>query len=309
MADLNIDIYTQVSIDEYAAIGDGDTPARVTHAFVEVLRDGDPNARITHAFAEVLRDGVPYARITHVFAEVLRANEYTFGNTFDAVSVDEDVTVEVEAAPGADVDINIFDSPSVDESVTASIEFCPSVYDEVTVDENIAFDGLSIVSVFDSILVEEDVTVNAYQGILLVDLYDSITVDENVSASIEDLTLPLGLAHNNSAPYDYFSLNPDESDPITVQINLDQTGGNKESDYVLIYLIADDSFDLVTIDIESEDAGVEWKISETDSDYGDQISKSSVTAGAYPVYAKAIVANDGSITEDQVSANLKVAGW
>ena len=192
----------------------------------------------------------------------------------------------------SDLSIEVNDSVEVAEDVSVSVAAASvedldiSTYDAISIAEDVSFSFLSIVSINDTLLVEE-----------------------SVSVEVEAATLPLGLAKGNSAPYDYFSLHAEESDPITVQIELDQTGGDKTSDYVLIYLIADDSFDLVTIEIQSEDAGVEWKISETDSDYGDSINKSSVVPGAYPVYAKAIVANDGTITEDQVSANFKVTAW
>ena len=190
-----------------------------------------------------------------------------------------------------DLSIEVNDTVSIAEDVSISIiasvvDLDISVVDTVSATENISFSFLSIVSINDTLLVGEDVTI-----------------------SVVSDTIPLGLAHGNSAPYDYFSLDDSETDPVTVLVSLDQTGGDVESDYVLIYLIADDSFDLVAIEIQSEDAGVEWKISETDSDYGDEIEISSVTAGAYPVYAKAIVANDGTITADQISANFKVTAW
>jgi len=199
-------------------------------------------------------------------------------SVYTGVVAAEDLSIEVNDAVG------VAENVSVSVLVVSDVDV--SVYDALSITESISFSFLSIVSIIDTLLVGED-----------------------VSVSVVSDTLPLGLAHGNSAPYDYFSLDDSEADPITVQIELDQTGGDLDSDYVLIYLIADDSFDLVTIEIQSEDAGVEWKISETDSDYGDSINKSSVTAGAYPVYVKATVANDGTITTDQVSANFKVTAW
>jgi len=195
---------------------------------------------------------------------------------------------------------------------TAPTPFAPNIYDEVEIVEDIT------VTVEEAVVTNLDINVvdtvsatenTSFSFLSIVSIIDTLLVEEDVSVSVVSDTLPLGLAHGNSAPYDYFSLDDSEADPITVQIELDQTGGDLDSDYVLIYLIADDSFDLVTIEIQSEDAGVEWKISETDSDYGDSINKSSVTAGAYPVYAKATVANDGTIITDQVSANFKVTAW
>ena len=211
----------------------------------------------------------------------------------------------------SDLSIEVNDSVEVVEDVTIAVEELVTdldidVVDAISAAENISFSFLSIVSIIDTLLVGEDVSFGFES---FISVTDSVEIVEDVTGSVTSDTLSLGLAHGNSAPYDYFSLDDSEADPITVQIELDQTGGDLDSDYVLIYLIADDSFDLVTIEIQSEDAGVEWKISETDSDYGDSINKSSVTAGAYPVYVKATVANDGTITTDQVSANFKVTAW
>jgi len=488
--------------------------------------------RITHALAEVLRAGDPDARITHALVEVLRANEYTFGNTFDSVSVAEDITVTVESGV-TDLSIDVVDDVAVEENISFSFLSIVSINDTLLVGEDVSFSFESFISVTDSVGISEDLSllvalgisvvdtvelsedvqrifeyliVSVYNEVSIVDIpilvleafedppdngdeevgnnlryiipnnkikqsgnnvrlslayssttwsfvsvyighkagsgdvydfdgsqkkvtfggqsagtvtYDeflsdwilfdldktkdliislffdetqqvpiaslgsnyncygaggvdesaitdvtdytqltnatksriidaiyvasdeisaglvlgvhsSVGVAEDISAALSDLavtvndavsvaedvsfaftglTISLGLAHGSSAPYDYFSLDDLEVDPITVQVELDQTGGDVESDYVLIYLIADDSFDLVAIEIQSEDAGVEWKISETDSDYGDSIEIGSVTAGAYPVYAKAIVANDGTITADQISANFKVIAW
>lgn len=164
------------------------------------------------------------------------------------------------------------------------------------------------IDVYDSVSVDEDVTVAVEEldtG-LTIDVYDSVSVAEDVEVFS---MLLLGLSKTNSSPYDYFSLNPAGDDPITVTVNLDQVGGNRDSDTLTFYLVAGGSFDLVILIAEDEDTGVEWKLSENGSDWEDSLSLVSITPGVTTLYAKAIVANDGTITEDQISANVRMTAW
>jgi hypothetical protein len=90
---------------------------------------------------------------------------------------------------------------------------------------------------------------------------------------------------------------------------LTQTGGFTDSSTLTCYLIAGQIYSKVTIAAENEDAGIEWKFSDDNVLWYDTLQLLAVGIGATTIYAKAVVANDGTITTDKVSADARVLGW
>ena len=101
----------------------------------------------------------------------------------------------------------------------------------------------------------------------------------------------------------------DDTDAITVTAVLTQMGGTVESSTVTIYLISLQEFDTIILTPLLEDTGINWKLSEDNLSWYDSITLSNVTEEVTPIYAKAIVDNDGSITEDKISCDIRVQGW
>lgn len=125
--------------------------------------------------------------------------------------------------------------------------------------------------------------------------------------------MSLKLAKNNTPTYDYFS-EGDDTDPISVTVTLDNTGGTTESSEATAYLVAT-TFNYTGITVEpvnEVDSGINWQVSlSAGTGFAESVTPSNMDALSAdvvtPIYLKAVNANDGSVaTGNYTAANVRV---
>jgi len=123
--------------------------------------------------------------------------------------------------------------------------------------------------------------------------------------------MSLKLAKNNTSPYDYYS-EGDGSDPVTVSVTLDNSGGTSDTNVVTAYLVATDyNYTGITVTTQNEETGIDWKLSLDNSTWADSINPADMDATSgdqtTPVYLKAVVNNDGTVaTGNYTQADVKI---
>jgi len=123
--------------------------------------------------------------------------------------------------------------------------------------------------------------------------------------------MSLKLSKTNTSPYDYYS-EGDGSDPVTVSVTLDGSGGTVDSDVVTAYLVATQyNYTGINVTAVNEETGIDWKFSLDNSTWADSIAPADMNATGgdqtTTVYIKAVVTNDGSVaTGNYVQADIKI---
>jgi hypothetical protein len=111
---------------------------------------------------------------------------------------------------------------------------------------------------------------------------------------------------------DEFSFDGSGSDPVSLAATLNDTGGTLDSNVVTAELLATThAYTDITLDISSEDAGIDFKLSLDGVNYHDDLDSSpsgDLAAGTIPepdasggdvrqtVYIKAVIDNDGTVS-------------
>jgi hypothetical protein len=291
--ELVIDVFDSVTVEEDVTVN----VAVVTDLEIDLYDEVSVGESTDQAFELVLS----------VFDSVTIEESVSLG--FESyIDVYDEVTIEESTDLAFELVVDTYDDVSTEENFTVILSLAINRIENVSVDEDVEFaEFIREISVVDTADIIEDITTYLPDA-LKIDTFDSPSILEDVTVNVNEPVFKLGLASNNSYPYDYFSLD-DETDPITVAVELDQLGGDVTSDSILIYLIADDSFDLVVIDCPVKDTGVVWEFSDDDVDFDTELGLPSVVPGQTAIYARAVVANDGTITEDQIAADARVIGW
>lgn len=109
--------------------------------------------------------------------------------------------------------------------------------------------------------------------------------------------MSLKLAKNNTPVYDYYS-EGDGSDPVSVSGTVNGSGGTVDSTTVAMYLVATTyRYTGITLSVINEQTGIDWKLSLDNVTFADTRSPTDMNALStdvvIPVYAKAVVINDG----------------
>jgi hypothetical protein len=110
--------------------------------------------------------------------------------------------------------------------------------------------------------------------------------------------MSLKLASNNAPAYLYYS-SGDGSSPVSVSGTITGTGGTVDSTVVTMYLIATTfRYTGITLSLVNEQAGMDWKLSLDNITFADTRAPADmnalVTDQVITVYAKCVLANDGS---------------
>lgn len=111
--------------------------------------------------------------------------------------------------------------------------------------------------------------------------------------------MSLKLSANNTSPYQYFS-EGDESNPITVSVILDNTGGTKDSSVATAYLVATQFlYTNITVSVVNDTPDIDWKVSLDGTTWADSVNPPDMDARSgdvtTPIYFKAVVKNDGTV--------------
>ncbi len=118
--------------------------------------------------------------------------------------------------------------------------------------------------------------------------------------------MSLKLAKNNAPTYDYYS-EGDGTDPVSVSVTLDNSGGTSDTDVVTAYLIATTyNYTGITVQPVSEETGVDWKVSLDNSNWYDSVNPTDMDATGgdqnTTIYLKAVVNNDGTVSTGNYTA-------
>lgn len=115
--------------------------------------------------------------------------------------------------------------------------------------------------------------------------------------------MALQLSKGNTYPYDYYST--DSSNPVTISVTLDNTGGTTNTGTVTAYLVAYQwKYTTISVGTQSETAGIDWKISLDNSTWLDTVTPAEMNALATteanttiktPIYFRAVVNNDSTV--------------
>lgn len=123
--------------------------------------------------------------------------------------------------------------------------------------------------------------------------------------------MSIKLAHNNAPAYDYLS-EGDGTDPAVRTAVLDNAGGTITTDALTLYLIATGyAYTGISVTPVTEEAGVNWQVSLDGAVWDETVTPADMDASAVdvvtPIYARAVVANDGSVgTGAKTAADLRV---
>jgi len=112
--------------------------------------------------------------------------------------------------------------------------------------------------------------------------------------------MSLQLSKTNTAPYDYVSQN-DGTNPISVNVTLDNSGGTVTSSTVTAYLVATQyNYTGITVQPVNEEAGLNWQVSLDGTTWAESVTPADMdgrTADAITnVYFRLVATNDGTVT-------------
>jgi len=122
----------------------------------------------------------------------------------------------------------------------------------------------------------------------------------------------LKLAKDVIFPYDYYS-ESGNTDPITLEVTLDNSGGITSSTDLTAYLVATTfNYTSITVTPITEDTGINWKVSEDLLSWNDSINLDDMDAVTddvlAPIYFKVDVNNTGTVvTGDYVSCKVRIS--
>ena len=115
--------------------------------------------------------------------------------------------------------------------------------------------------------------------------------------------MSLKLAQDSTTPYNYFSQG-DGSNPLSITITLDGSGGYKDSSTVEAYLVATEfKYTEIEVTVINDDSSRDWKISLDGVDFYDTVNPPDMDARSEDqvttLYFRARVLNDGSLSAQE----------
>lgn len=115
--------------------------------------------------------------------------------------------------------------------------------------------------------------------------------------------MSLKLAQDSTTPYNYFSQG-DGSNPLSITITLDGSGGYKDSSTVEAYLVATEfKYAGIEVTVINDDSSRDWKISLDGVDFYDTVNPSDMDARTEDqittLYFRTRVLNDGSLSAQE----------
>jgi len=115
--------------------------------------------------------------------------------------------------------------------------------------------------------------------------------------------MSLKLAQDSTAPHNYFSQG-DGSNPLSITITLDGSGGYKDSSTVEAYLVATEfKYTGIEVTVINDDSSRDWKISLDGVDFYDTVNPSDMDARTEDqittLYFRTRVLNDGSLSAQE----------
>ena len=115
--------------------------------------------------------------------------------------------------------------------------------------------------------------------------------------------MSLKLAQDSTTPYNYFSQG-DGSNPLSITITLDGSGGYKDSSTVEAYLVATEfKYTGIEVTVINDDSSRDWKISLDGVDFYDTVNPPDMDARSEDqvttLYFRVHVLNDGSLSAQE----------
>ena len=112
--------------------------------------------------------------------------------------------------------------------------------------------------------------------------------------------MSLKLSSSDLPSPNYYSTG-DGTNPVSVTVTLDNSGGTEDTNVVTTYLIATDyNYTGITVQPVNEDTGVDWVVSTDNTNWNDSTSVADMDATSSDqstvLYFKAIVSNDSSVS-------------
>lgn len=124
--------------------------------------------------------------------------------------------------------------------------------------------------------------------------------------------MSLKIALNNAPAYNYLSSGT-ELNPGVSSVTLDNVGGTKDGSTATLYLVATTfRYTGISVSVDNEQTGVDWKLSLNNSTWLDTLAPSDMNALSadvvIPVYVKPVVNNNGTVsTGKYTTPDLSVA--
>ena len=115
--------------------------------------------------------------------------------------------------------------------------------------------------------------------------------------------MSLKLAQDSTTPHNYFSQG-DGSNPLSITITLDGSGGYKDSSTVEAYLVATEfKYTGIEVTVINDDSSRDWKISLDGVDFYDTVNPPDMDARSEDqvttLYFRTRVLNDGSLSAQE----------
>ena len=104
----------------------------------------------------------------------------------------------------------------------------------------------------------------------------------------------------------------DGTNPISVAVTLDNSGGTLDTNVITAYLVATTyNYTGITVQPVTEETGVNWQVSLDNTTWAESVAPADMDATAadasIPVYLKAVVANDATVaTGTYVGADVQI---